>query len=79
MRSSSCATSRTSRRFVVTHQIRDAFYIAEHRAERQRRKIEVVKADSSEVPGVEFMVLHEGTIKFQGSACELLAPRRIPT
>jgi phospholipid/cholesterol/gamma-HCH transport system ATP-binding protein len=59
--------------FVVTHQIRDAFYIAEHRAERRDGKIEVVKVDASKVAGVEFMVLHQGGIIFQGNASELLA------
>ena len=59
--------------FVVTHQIRDAFYIAEHRAERVNGKVEVVKEDASKVAGVVFMVLHEGRIMFQGNASELLA------
>ena len=58
--------------FVVTHQIRDAFYIAEHRAVRNG-KVEVVQDDSSNVSGVEFMVLLDGAIKFQGTAKELLA------
>ena len=61
--------------FVVTHQIRDAFYIAEHRAERRGDQIEVIKTDPSQVPSVEFMVLLDGTIKFQGSASELLASK----
>jgi len=59
--------------FVVTHQIRDAFYIAEHRAERVGDKVEVVKEDASKVERVEFMVLHEGRIMFNGHASELLA------
>jgi phospholipid/cholesterol/gamma-HCH transport system ATP-binding protein len=61
--------------FVVTHQIRDAFYIAEHRVVQKDGKVEVEKVDSSEVKGVEFMVLLDGTIKFQGTASELLAAR----
>ena len=61
--------------FVVTHQIRDAFYIAEHRAETRDGKVEVVKVDSSQVTGVKFMVLHDGAIMFQGTASELLAAR----
>ena len=61
--------------FVVTHQIRDAFYIAEHTAERVNGKVEVVKKDSSQIKGVCFMVLHEGAIMFQGTASELLAAR----
>jgi phospholipid/cholesterol/gamma-HCH transport system ATP-binding protein len=59
--------------FVVTHQIRDAFYIAEHRAATVNGKIEVVKEDSSKISGVKFMVLLDGAIKFQGTAKELLA------
>ena len=59
--------------FVVTHQIRDAFYIAEHRAERVNGKVEVVKEEASKLAGVEFMVLHEGRITFQGNASELLS------
>jgi phospholipid/cholesterol/gamma-HCH transport system ATP-binding protein len=61
--------------FVVTHQIRDAFYIAEHKAEMVNGKIEVVRTDSSKIGGVCFMVLHDGKIMFQGSASELLAAR----
>jgi phospholipid/cholesterol/gamma-HCH transport system ATP-binding protein len=61
--------------FVVTHQIRDAFYIAEHRAVETGGKVEVVKDDASNVTGVEFMVLHDGVIRFQGTASELLAAK----
>jgi phospholipid/cholesterol/gamma-HCH transport system ATP-binding protein len=61
--------------FVVTHQIRDAFYIAEHRAVQSGGTVEVVKEDASKVAGVEFMVLHEGAIRFQGTASELLASK----
>jgi phospholipid/cholesterol/gamma-HCH transport system ATP-binding protein len=61
--------------FVVTHQIRDAFYIAEHHVVTTAGKVAVEKTDSSQVKGVEFMVLLDGTIKFQGTASELLAAR----
>lgn len=61
--------------FVVTHQIRDAFYIAEHRAVQRDGKVEVIKEDASKVEGVEFMVLQEGTIVFCGTASELLAAK----
>ena len=59
--------------FVVTHQIRDAFYIAEHRTVTTNGGVEVVKDDSSNIKGVDFMVLLDGAIKFQGTAKELLA------
>lgn len=58
---------------LVTHQIRDAFYIAEHRAVKTGDKVEVIKTDYAQVEGVEFLVLLDGTIKFQGTAAELLA------
>ena len=61
--------------FVVTHQIRDAFYIAEHRAIESGGTIEVVKEDASKISGVEFMVLHDGAILFQGNASELLSAK----
>lgn len=58
---------------VVTHQIRDAFYIAQHEAVRRGDRIEVVEADEEKAARTEFMVLHEGHIHFRGSATELLA------
>ena len=62
--------------FVVTHQIRDAFYIAEHRVVTTADgTVAVEKVDSSLVKGVEFMVLLDGAITFQGTASELLASR----
>jgi phospholipid/cholesterol/gamma-HCH transport system ATP-binding protein len=61
--------------FVVTHQIRDAFYIAEHRAARIDGKVVVVEEEASKIEGVEFMVLHDGSIMFQGTASELLAAK----
>ncbi|MBY0496166.1 MAG: ATP-binding cassette domain-containing protein [Cyanobacteria bacterium] len=61
--------------FVVTHQIRDAFYIAEHRAIQTDGTVEVIKEDAAKVNGVAFMVLHEGAIIFQGNASELLAAK----
>jgi ABC-type transporter Mla maintaining outer membrane lipid asymmetry ATPase subunit MlaF len=35
----------------------------------------VIKTDPSNVPNVEFLVLLDGTIRFQGSASELLASK----
>jgi phospholipid/cholesterol/gamma-HCH transport system ATP-binding protein len=58
---------------VVTQQIRDAFYIANHRATRTGRDIAVEPSDGASAPVVEFMVLHEGGIIFEGSADDLLA------
>ena len=55
---------------IVTHQIRDAYYVATHEAVRTRGALEIVGAAS---PRAEFMVLHQGRIHFEGSAAELLA------
>jgi phospholipid/cholesterol/gamma-HCH transport system ATP-binding protein len=57
---------------VVTHQIRDAFYVATHQAIGSGGHVEIVSAEAS-LDRAEFMVLHEGRITFQGSADELLA------
>jgi phospholipid/cholesterol/gamma-HCH transport system ATP-binding protein len=57
---------------VVSQQIRDAFYIATHKAVRTADGMQIVDAD--EGAGLaEFMVLHDGRIHFHGTAAELLA------
>jgi phospholipid/cholesterol/gamma-HCH transport system ATP-binding protein len=58
---------------VVTHQIRDAFHLATHRAvaEPGGMRIEPVPADAPQL--AEFMVLQDGRITFTGSGRELLA------
>jgi phospholipid/cholesterol/gamma-HCH transport system ATP-binding protein len=57
---------------VVTHQIRDAFYVATHQATGGGDRVAIVEVEAS-LERAEFMVLHEGRISFQGSADELLA------
>jgi phospholipid/cholesterol/gamma-HCH transport system ATP-binding protein len=58
---------------VATHQIRDAFYVATHRATRGADGPQVTPTAESDTTHAEFMVLHEGRIHFQGDAAELLA------
>jgi phospholipid/cholesterol/gamma-HCH transport system ATP-binding protein len=58
---------------VVTHQIRDAFYIAKHEAVQTGEQIEIKDADEAKAAQTAFMVLHEGRIEFEGTADELLA------
>jgi len=58
---------------LVTHQIRDAFYVATHQAVRTGEQLQIVSADQAQGAHAEFMVLHEGQIQFRGSATELLA------
>jgi phospholipid/cholesterol/gamma-HCH transport system ATP-binding protein len=58
---------------LVTHQIRDAFYIATHQAVRDEDGVQIVTANAASAAQVEFMVLHDGSIRFHGNATELLA------
>jgi len=55
---------------MVTHQIRDAFYIARHEATSKNGHVEIRDASAERA---RFMVLHEGRIFFEGSGSELLA------
>jgi phospholipid/cholesterol/gamma-HCH transport system ATP-binding protein len=58
---------------VVTHQIRDAFYMTYHEAGLEGHKPRI-RALPQEGPGrARFMVLQEGQICFEGSPAELLA------
>jgi phospholipid/cholesterol/gamma-HCH transport system ATP-binding protein len=60
---------------VVTHQMRDAFFIATHQAVERNGLIHIVDADGALAGRAEFMVLHDGRIHFEGSAAQLLASR----
>jgi phospholipid/cholesterol/gamma-HCH transport system ATP-binding protein len=55
---------------MVTHQIRDAFYIAKHEATSTNGHVEIRDASTERA---RFMVLHEGRIFFEGTGSELLA------
>jgi phospholipid/cholesterol/gamma-HCH transport system ATP-binding protein len=57
---------------LVTHQIRDAFYIATHEAIRASDRIQIVSADPAKADNAEFMVLHDGRICFDGTAAALM-------
>jgi phospholipid/cholesterol/gamma-HCH transport system ATP-binding protein len=58
---------------VVTHQIRDAMYLATHSAVRDGGVPRIVSAPDGASDHASFMVLHEGRISFEGSGAELLA------
>jgi phospholipid/cholesterol/gamma-HCH transport system ATP-binding protein len=60
---------------VVTHQIRDAHYIATHEAVKNGERVEIREADEAKSAHAVFMVLHEGRIQFEGTARELLASK----
>ena len=54
----------------VTHQIRDAFYVARHEAVKNGNGIAIHDAATERA---RFLVLHEGRIYFEGTGAELLA------
>jgi phospholipid/cholesterol/gamma-HCH transport system ATP-binding protein len=57
---------------LVTHQLRDAFYVATHQAERRNdRGLEIVHADEDKVEEAEFMMLKDGCVAFEGHAADL--------
>jgi phospholipid/cholesterol/gamma-HCH transport system ATP-binding protein len=58
---------------VVTHQIRDAYYVATHKAVREDGRVRIVAALDEAAQDTRFMVLHEGRIYFEGTATALLA------
>ncbi len=60
---------------VVTHQIRDAFYVATHEALRIDGSPQIRAAAEATADQATFMVLHEGRIYFQGTAAALRAAR----
>jgi phospholipid/cholesterol/gamma-HCH transport system ATP-binding protein len=58
---------------LVTHQLRDAFYVAEHTAVRQGTEIEFEKATGVKADEAEFIMLRDGQVAFEGNAGELRA------
>ncbi|MGE0813453.1 MAG: ABC transporter ATP-binding protein [Vicinamibacterales bacterium] len=58
---------------VATHQIRDAFYIATHRATRENERVQIAPADAGSPALAEFLLLRDGRIQFTGTADDLLA------
>ena len=60
---------------VVTHQIRDAFYVAHHEARVESGRLCVRALTEVEGGRASFMVLQDGQICFEGSATELRASR----
>jgi phospholipid/cholesterol/gamma-HCH transport system ATP-binding protein len=56
---------------VVTHQLRDAFFVAEHTAVRRNGEIRLEQATGQKANEAEFIMLREGRIAFEGNASEL--------
>jgi phospholipid/cholesterol/gamma-HCH transport system ATP-binding protein len=60
---------------IVTHQLRDAFFVATHEALRENGAVRVVPADEQKSDEAEFIMLKDGFLEFEGSASELRASR----
>ena len=58
---------------VVTHQLRDAFFIAEHMAVQDGSEVRFEKASARKADEAEFIMLKDGQIGFEGNATELRA------
>jgi phospholipid/cholesterol/gamma-HCH transport system ATP-binding protein len=58
---------------LVTHQLRDAFYVAEHTAIRHGQELSFQRAQEHKASEAEFIMLKEGRIAFEGNAQELRA------
>ena len=58
---------------LVTHQLRDAFFVAEHAASRDGGQVGVREGRSRQGEQAEFIMLKDGRIHFEGNAAELRA------
>ncbi len=59
---------------VVTHQLRDAFFVATHEAVTgEDGRVQVVQADKQKRAETEFLMLRDGVVAFEGTANELRA------
>ena len=58
---------------IVTHQLRDAFFVATHEAVRRKDGYDIAPADAQKCDEAEFIMLKEGLISFEGNAAELRA------
>lgn len=58
---------------LVTHQLRDAFYVATQEAVRCDNRVVMRKATDAKLEEADFVMLRDGRIAFEGSATELRA------
>jgi phospholipid/cholesterol/gamma-HCH transport system ATP-binding protein len=56
---------------LVTHQLRDAFFVATQQAVRRDGQVTFVDASGPKLEAAEFMMLKDGLIVFEGTAQEL--------
>jgi len=60
---------------LVTHQLRDAFFVATQEAVKRGDRVEFVHAGPAKMEEAEFMMLKDGIIIFEGTADELRASK----
>jgi phospholipid/cholesterol/gamma-HCH transport system ATP-binding protein len=60
---------------IVTHQLRDAFFVATHEAVRRNGDLRLVPANEQKADEAEFIMLKDGVIEFEGNASELRASK----
>jgi len=58
---------------IVTHQLRDAFFVATHEAVADGSTPRIAPADAQKADEAEFLMIKEGLVAFEGSASELRA------
>jgi phospholipid/cholesterol/gamma-HCH transport system ATP-binding protein len=58
---------------IVTHQLRDAFYIATHEAKSEGSDVTYHPASADRGERTEFLMLKDGRVHFEGTAAELRA------
>ena len=57
---------------LVTHQLRDAFYVATHQARRTGSgEIEISEATAQKIEEADFVMIREGRVAFEGHAADL--------
>ncbi len=60
---------------LVTHQLRDAFFVADYEAVQDPAGVAFRRASEAKLEEAEFMMLKEGVVHFEGNARELRASR----
>jgi phospholipid/cholesterol/gamma-HCH transport system ATP-binding protein len=58
---------------IVTHQLRDAFFVAEQEAIREAQGFRIERAGAAKADEAEFIMLRDGVVAFEGNAAELRA------
>lgn len=60
---------------IVTHQLRDAFFVATHEALREDKRFRLAPAGAAKCDEAEFLMLKDGLVAFEGNAAELRASK----